>query len=155
MAWCIYRHKDKLNGKCYIGQTKNRPEERWENGRGYAPSGDTPPTKFYARIQEIGWDNFEHEIIEKDIPTLELANEREKYWISFYNSFEDGYNSTIGGAGIVKPGRTILLIKVSGGWRNSATVLKKFYSKKQVQDEMQVPRHRVDEMLDTVCPLLL
>ena len=26
-------------------------------------------------------------------------NEREKYWIAYYNSYENGYNATLGGDG--------------------------------------------------------
>jgi len=26
----IYQIKNKLNGKCYIGQTTKKPEERWK-----------------------------------------------------------------------------------------------------------------------------
>lgn len=37
------------------------------------------------------------EIIEDNIETQEEANNREIYWISYYNSFHNGYNSTPGG----------------------------------------------------------
>ena len=37
------------------------------------------------------------EIIEDDIPTKEEANNREIYWISYYDSYKNGYNSTPGG----------------------------------------------------------
>lgn len=37
------------------------------------------------------------EIIESNIETQEEANNREIYWISYYDSFHNGYNSTLGG----------------------------------------------------------
>ena len=40
-------------------------------------------------------DDFE--IIESDISLQDLANEREIYWIAFYDSYHNGYNSTPGG----------------------------------------------------------
>lgn len=43
-----------------------------------------------------GLEHFMIEPIEKDIPNEQL-NEREQYWISYYDSFHNGYNSTIGG----------------------------------------------------------
>jgi len=46
-------------------------------------------------IHKYGKENFIIEEIEKC--NQELLNEREKYWISFYNSYENGYNSTLGG----------------------------------------------------------
>lgn len=53
--------------------------------------------KVYRAIRKysITRDNFE--VIEQDIETQEQANEREIYWIAYYNSFKDGYNSTLGG----------------------------------------------------------
>ena len=38
-------------------------------------------------------------VIEDDILTPELSDEREIYWISYYDSFKNGYNSTLGGNG--------------------------------------------------------
>jgi hypothetical protein len=92
MAWCIYKHTNKTNGKVYIGQTCQKPERRWQNGKGYEGS-----PKFWSAICEFGWDGFAHEIIEADITTQELANIREQFWISYYNSYENGYNATLGG----------------------------------------------------------
>ena len=37
------------------------------------------------------------EIIESDLNSQDLANEREIYWIAFYDSYHTGYNSTPGG----------------------------------------------------------
>ena len=37
------------------------------------------------------------EIIESDLDSQDLANEREIYWIAFYDSYHNGYNSTPGG----------------------------------------------------------
>ena len=36
--YTIYIHKNKINGKVYIGQTSQKPEKRWDNGRGYETS---------------------------------------------------------------------------------------------------------------------
>ncbi len=92
-AWKIYKHTNKINGKCYIGQTcRKNLNERWNNGKGY--NG----TVFAKAIEKYGWDNFEHEIIEDNILTQEEANEREQYWIEYYGSYgENGYNMTRGG----------------------------------------------------------
>lgn len=85
----IYMHKNKINNKCYIGQTvKNPPEKRWQGkGSGYTNKN----TRFFRAIQKYGWDNFEHIILETKIPLSEL-NHRENYYINLYNSINDGYN---------------------------------------------------------------
>lgn len=40
--------------------------------------------------------NFEHIILETEIP-ITLLNEKEAYWIKYYNSIENGYNILPGG----------------------------------------------------------
>lgn len=105
----IYRHINKCNGKCYVGQTKNDVEKRWQSGKGYSGS-----KRFYRAIVKYGWDNFEHEILETNIPTRELANEREIYYIDLYNSTEYGYNVSKGGQGGKYFGKSILQLDGDG-----------------------------------------
>lgn len=85
----IYKHTCKSTGKIYIGQTNNI-SARWK------PSAYKNCIKFYNAIQKYGWDDFEHEILESNL-TLSEANEKEKYYINFYNSVENGYNLNYGG----------------------------------------------------------
>ena len=33
--YVIYCHKNKINSKCYIGITQQKPKRRWQNGAGY------------------------------------------------------------------------------------------------------------------------
>lgn len=99
-TFVIYCHTNKINGKKYIGQTCEDPERRWRrNGSGYK---DSP--KFYNAILKYGWNNFNHEILEKDLNEQE-ANEREIFWIAYYDTFnndEKGYNMTPGGNNYMK-----------------------------------------------------
>jgi len=97
-TWTVYKHTNKINGKCYIGITNQRfIRSRWgRNGHGYNQPGQK---KFWAAIQKYGWDKFEHEVLEEGIETPELANEREKYYIALFDSFKHGYNGTEGGSG--------------------------------------------------------
>ena len=82
-----------INGKIYIGQTNNI-ERRYKEHFIWDHSN-----KQYIDqvIWELGKENFSFEIIEE----CELAklDEREKYWIEYYNSFYEGYNKTKGGSG--------------------------------------------------------
>ena len=88
----VYVHINKINKKAYVGQTIQAPEKRWANGKGYIES-----TYFYNAIQKYGWNNFEHIILEEGLFTLEELNNKEKYWISFYDSLNNGYNLREGG----------------------------------------------------------
>lgn len=96
--WIVYKHTNILNNKVYIGITCRDPLIRWgKNGSGYTYKSEQ--CKFANAIKKYGWENFSHEIIESDILDLQTASEREKYWISYYDSFYHGYNMSPGGAG--------------------------------------------------------
>ena len=92
-SYCIYCHENKINGKKYIGQTKNNPKQRWKNGEGYKGS-----PLFYNAIQKYGWDNFYHYIVIGGL-TLEQANEQEEYFIDKLKTRDKrfGYNIRSGG----------------------------------------------------------
>lgn len=93
-SYCIYIHINKINNKVYIGQTCQEPEKRW----GTQGSNYKRNPYFWSAIQKYGWENFEHNILERNL-SLEEANEREQYWIKYYNSTNrnKGYNSQSGG----------------------------------------------------------
>lgn len=86
----IYKITNLINNKIYIGQSK-QIEVRWQqhktSNKHYA---------IYNAFKKYGIDNFKFEIIE-ECPE-DILNEREKYWIKFYNSLSpNGYNMTLGG----------------------------------------------------------
>ena len=62
-----------------------------------ATSDYDPNNHFHNAIRKYGFQDFVFQIIEDDITSNEILNEREKYWINYYNSYYDGYNSTLGG----------------------------------------------------------
>ena len=43
IMYTVYVHKNKINGKCYVGITSKVPEKRWRNGLGYNPCGRENP----------------------------------------------------------------------------------------------------------------
>lgn len=96
--WVIYKHTNKVNGKSYIGQTCTPTKVRWQSGYGYTKKCQA----FRSALDKYGWENFDHEIIEENITSIEQANEREKYWIAYYHTYLGdpqchGYNMTPGG----------------------------------------------------------
>lgn len=95
MEWIIYIHTNKKNGKSYIGQTKQTLNRRWRNGAGYTRY--SKDAHFARAINKYGWDQFIHEILEDKITTQDKANERETFWIRFYDSVKNGYNEDYGG----------------------------------------------------------
>lgn len=92
--YTVYQHKNKINGKIYIGITSRTPRDRWgNNGSNYKSS-----PHFYSAIQKYSWDNFEHNILFTNL-TKEQACLKEQELIKCFNSMDRqfGYNSTSGG----------------------------------------------------------
>lgn len=83
------------NGKRYIGQTRLKPEKRWNNGHGY----DTQQ-HFKRAIDKYGWDNFEHVVL-CSVSSKEYADFLEQWFISRWDTCnpDKGYNCAKGGAG--------------------------------------------------------
>lgn len=89
----LYIHENKTNGKVYVGITsKDTPEKRWLNGRGYKG------TYFYRAIQKYGWDGFEHKILFSNL-SQDQAFILEKRIIKDLkaNNRDYGYNIADGG----------------------------------------------------------
>ena len=91
----IYKIENKLNGKKYIGQTVKPLEKRFSQHRNNYTKPYFAQLVLYKAFNKYGIDNFSFEEVE-EIPN-DMLDEREKYWISYYNSYYDGYNSTLGG----------------------------------------------------------
>lgn len=91
-TYYIYCARNSVNDKVYIGCTKRFRQRIWEHMRCY----DREDCVFHRAIKEIGIDKFSFEIIDK-AHTEEDAHRLEQKYIEEYDSFNNGYNSTIGG----------------------------------------------------------
>lgn len=91
----IYKITAKHNGKIYIGQSIDI-YERWRGHWKQVNQGDS--NYIHNAMRKYGKDGFIFEIIERC--SQDIINEREKYWIDYYDSYNNGYNLTIGGEGI-------------------------------------------------------
>ena len=92
MSCGIYKFQNDITNEVYIGQSVNIEERYKHHVREYLNG----TTKFYKGIQQYGIENFRFEIVE--LCHKDQLNEREIYWIDFYDSFNNGYNSTLGGS---------------------------------------------------------
>ena len=101
----IYKITNKLNNKVYIGQTIQKPIERFYQHCAKKCDKYIFNMVIHKAIFKYGKDNFTFEVIE-EVPKQQL-NEREEYWIKYYNSYTDGYNSTKGGQKGNKPFKNI------------------------------------------------
>lgn len=95
----IYKITNLINGKVYIGQSKNIAH-RWtqHRNRPFNPLSSQYDSYFYRTIRKYGLENFTFEVVEQC--SEEELNSKEKYWIDYYKSnlVNYGYNLTDGGA---------------------------------------------------------
>lgn len=96
--YTIYKHTNKLNGKCYVGQTVHTPEKRWQGHLHGAAHGSN--MVFHRALRKYGPDVWDHEVLE-EVLTKADANTCEIKWIALLNSTHPriGYNRTSGGDG--------------------------------------------------------
>lgn len=99
----IYKYTDPF-GKSYIGQT-TKPQKRKQQHKSIAlgqPNSKDYYSKFHTAIRELGWDSFSYEVLKtvvakSEYELSEILNESETYYIGKYDTFDNGYNMTIGG----------------------------------------------------------
>lgn len=83
----IYMLIDKRNGKKYVGKHNGKKDDYWSSG--------LVPNRI---ANKHGRDIFTRVILEDGIDDEELNN-KEIYYIKLEDSFNNGYNSTLGGEG--------------------------------------------------------
>ena len=128
----IYKISNDINDKIYIGETARTIEERWEEHKRKSNQYDY---KLQRAFRKYGFNHFKIEKVEEC--SYENRFEREKYWIKFYNSFYEGYNSNWGGEG----GTSVDYELIHNMWLNG-------YKTKEICHELKIDRH-------TVCKALL
>lgn len=94
----IYKIENTVNNKKYIGQTIHTVEIRKKEHIDAAKYGNN--SVIYRAMRKYGIENF----IFTEIECCEdaLLDEREIYWIAYFDSYNNGYNSTAGGKGVQK-----------------------------------------------------
>lgn len=92
----VYKCTCVVNGKIYVGCTKNNVEARWNDHIRRAMRGSSFP--FHRAIRKHGSDAFIFEIIQ-ECQTIEEMSGAEAEWIERLSSADKltGYNATLGG----------------------------------------------------------
>lgn len=99
----IYLITNNVNQKKYVGQSNNIERRTKEHLRSAQPDKYSKKnerdskTPIHLAMQKYGIQNFSFSILEEC--SVEQLNEREKYWIKYFqsNNKEKGYNLTSGG----------------------------------------------------------
>lgn len=94
----IYIIKNHCNNKVYVGQTTTSMKQRWNHHITSAKNNFEPSMVLYKAMRKHGVANFYVELLEDNIVGTDSLNEREKYWINYYDSLvPNGYNVREGG----------------------------------------------------------
>ena len=93
----IYKITNDINDKVYIGKTLSSIEKRFQEHKKDSSRFHMESRPLYRAMNKYGCDHFQIELVE-EYP-IEILSQKEKYWINFYNSYENGYNATKGGDG--------------------------------------------------------
>lgn len=90
----IYKITNQVTKECYIGQSVDI-SKRWKDHAKCGLGIDTPAgNKLYKAMQTYGIWNFSWEVLEQC--SKDLLDEKEKYYIDLYDSYNYGYNSNTG-----------------------------------------------------------
>lgn len=100
MLGYIYKFENVINGKIYIGKTKDINKRIYQ----HLKVTSTKNTKFGNALSKYGIDNFkftvELSVRSADIHKLNIVlSSLERFCIKKYGSFYNGYNCTLGGEG--------------------------------------------------------
>lgn len=92
---CIYMYKNKINGKCYIGQAKN-----FNKRHEYHTAERNNKFPIDKAFNKYGKENFEIIILKENLSTQCLMNFWECYYINKYDVINNkkGYNISSGGS---------------------------------------------------------
>lgn len=93
----IYKISNDINEHIYVGQTTLSIEERFQEHIKESKRYRAKNRPLYNAMKKYGSEHFYVDLIEECDESI--LSEREKYWISHYNSYADGYNATRGGDG--------------------------------------------------------
>lgn len=95
MISTIYKARNTINNKIYIGFDSNWPRRKHAHKKNFKYRNG----KFYDAIKKYGWDAFEWEILYQSEDKEYCLNVSEKHFIKKFDSMNNGYNMTEGGDG--------------------------------------------------------
>lgn len=141
MFGLIYIITNSINDKVYIGQTIQTLQERWQGHCRKACSVNEANMQIKRAIFKYGKENFKIEELEKC--KVEELDEKEIYYISLYNAFVKGYNSTKGGKSGAKK------LKLNTEQQNSCIELYKIgFSLRAIAKEFNVDKATVKHVIE-------
>lgn len=134
----IYKITNLVNNKVYIGKSSQLEKRKYQhfydsfyknvNNRNYNMT-------IHKAIRKYGKENFSFDILE--ICDINKLDQKEQYWISYYNSKCSGYNESDGGEGVVNLNRELIFSLWDEGKSITQICQQTNYSKGGVQQALK------------------
>ena len=96
----IYLVTNIVNGKKYIGQTVKSLSRR-KQGHITAAKFHKYNSYFHRALIKYGEETFDWKVLHDGIENIDDLNKLEIFYIGYYDTYENGYNLTLGGGGRV------------------------------------------------------
>lgn len=96
--YSIYKATNTITGKSYIGFDSCWPNRKKSHRNKMYEKNNI---KFYNALRKYGWNNFIWEVIYQSLDGKHCLSVMEPFFIKENNSFYGGYNSTLGGEGVI------------------------------------------------------
>lgn len=115
----IYVITNKVNCKQYVGKTSFSIEKRFQEHIYDSKKGQeyTKNRPLYNAFNKYGIENFTIEMLEEVEDNH--VDDRERYWIAKLNTYNNGYNATLGGDGQTQIDRAKVLELYHEGYNNT------------------------------------
>lgn len=94
----IYKIENSINNKLYIGKTIYTVERRWYQHKLNSKNDNYCRMPIYSAMNKYGLENFFVSCVE-EVDDVSILSERERFWIKYYDTYNNGYNATLGGDG--------------------------------------------------------
>ena len=141
MEGYIYKCTCCVNDKIYIGQTiqglERRRADHWKDSNN--PNSEGYNFKFHNALRKYGKDKFKWEVIETVISNSlddlrKKLNDLEIRYVSEFDSYLNGYNSTIGGD------YSCIVAKSLASYTDDGTLIKSFTNVSEAADYYKIPK---------------
>ena len=105
----IYLITNDVNQKQYIGKTTHKTiQERWKEHIADYRRSRCEKRPLYNAMNKYGIEHFSIQEVEF-VPWGQNLEEREQYWINYYDTYHNGYNATLGGEGTISIDRQLVI----------------------------------------------
>ena len=94
----IYLITNIQNQKVYVGKTIRPLKVRWNEHKRDMYNPEKNHNKLYRAMNKYGVHSFVIQVLEENIP-FDILGQKEQEYIKQFNSYYNGYNSTLGGEG--------------------------------------------------------